>query len=215
MFPASTEKDVLEANGWIRHELERLFNRDPKSGVPMPGFFPITTPDMVIFRGYNGVYGVASRDQVSGNRVIRAGDLRWVSKTSFGIHQMVTKGGDNEDIDLYKNATEWWGTYNQTKASSILYENPLIGGLSHDGQYVYFVDDVAIPPPPVFYDPNIGGISQGQQYRQSGDLADAIRAGRLVAVDLKSGMVKWELGRVKVTPNDDKNAPRRRRYRTG
>ena len=209
LFPASSEKDVVDANGWIRNELDSIYSRDAKAtgGLPIPGFFPITTSDMVMFRGYNGVYGVATRDQVVGGRVIRAGDLRWVSKTTFGIHQMVTKGGDSDDIDMYKNATDWWATYKQTRVSSLLYENPLLGALSHDGQNVYFVDDVAIPPPPLFYDPNIGGINQGQQYRQSGDLADAIRAGRLVSVDLKSGSVRWELGRVKFTPNDDPKAP--------
>ena len=172
----------------------------------MPGFFPITTPDLVVYRGYHGVVGIASRDQVAGGRVIRAGELRWVSKTTFGLHQMVTKG-DGTDIDVYKDATEWFGMYNQTKAGSILYENPLLGEMSHDGQNVYFVDDVAIPPPPVFYDPNFGGMTQGQQYRQSGDLALAIRAGRLVAVDIRTGMLKWELGRVKESSDNDPKAP--------
>lgn len=205
MFPANTEEDVEEANGWIRNEVDIQYSRDSKrADLPIPGFFPITTPDMVVYRGYNGVYAVAARDQVVGGRVIQAGDLRWVSKTDIGLHQMVTKGGP--DIDMYKYATEWFGTYKQTKAGSILHENPLLGSLSHDGQNVYFVDDVAIPPPPVFYDPNIGGMNQGQQYRQSGPLADAIRAGRLVAVDLKSGMVKWELGRVKVGEDINRDA---------
>ncbi len=199
-----------DANSWIRTELEKLFARDNKvqaQGVPLPGFFPITTPDMVVFRAYNGVYGVASRDQVANGRVIRAGDIRWISKTTMGIHQMVTTG-DSDDIDMSKNVKDWWSTYNQTKVTSILFENPLIGSLAHDGQNVYFVDDVAIPPPPAYYDPNFGGINPQQQYRQSGDLADAIRAGRLVAVDLKTGVMRWELGRTKVAPPDpDSKAP--------
>jgi len=205
LFPASTEEDVDQANSWIRNELDHLFTRDSKrTDLPLPGFFPITTSDMVVFRGYYGVIGVASRDQVVGGRVVRAGDLRWVAKTSFGLHQMVTQGGP--DIDTYKSATDWYAIYKQTKAGSILHENPLLGTLSHDGQNVYFVDDVAIPPPPAFYDPNFGGINPNPQYRERGDLSDAIRAGRLVAVDMKSGLERWELGRVKVDPHLDRDA---------
>ncbi|MBA4189639.1 MAG: hypothetical protein C0467_16765 [Planctomycetaceae bacterium] len=188
-----------EANTWIKTELERLFAREGKStskGTPLPAFFPITTPDMVIFRSYNGVFGVATRDQVVGGRVIRAGDIRWVSRTTFGAHQMLSTG-DTDEIDMRKNVQDWWTTYSQAGVTSVLYENPLIGGLAHDGQNVYFIDDVAIPPPPVFSDPNFG-IQAGPQFRQSGELADAVRAGRLAAVDLKTGMVKWELGRVRV-----------------
>ena len=206
-FPANTEDDVEQANAWIRNELDHQFVRDSKrADLPLPGFFPIATPDMVIFRGYHGVIGVASRDQVANGRIIRAGDLRWVSKTNFGLHQMVTQG-NLVDIDMYRHATEWFNTYKQTQAGSILYENPLLGGLSHDGQNVYFVDDVAIPPPPVYYNPNMGMVTQGQEHNQHGELADAIRAGRLVAVDLRTGMVRWELGRVKYTPNDDPKLP--------
>ncbi len=184
-----------EANTWIKTELERQFARDGKvKGVPLPGFFPITTPDLLIFRGYNGVYGVATRDQVVNGRVIRAGDIRWISKTNFGTHQLLTTG-DTDDIDMKKNVTDWWGTYVQTGVTSVLYENPLIGSLAHDGQNVYFVDDVAIPPPPVYSNPEFG-INGGPQFRQSGELADAVRAGRLVAVDLNTGNMKWDLGRV-------------------
>ena len=133
MFPANTEDDVEDANAQIRNELDHQYSRDSKrADLPIPAFFPITTPDMVVYRGYNGVYAVASRDQVLGGRVIRAGDLRWVSKTDFGLHQMMTKGGP--DIDMYKSATEWLATYKQTRAGSIVHENPLLGGSPTTGK---------------------------------------------------------------------------------
>ncbi len=187
-----------EANLWIQRELVKLFERGgkPPRSVPLPGFFPITTSDSVIFRSYNGVYCVATRDQVVGGRLVRAGDVRWISKTTFGTHQLLTTG-ETDDIDMKSNVLSWWATYSQGGATSVLYENPLIGTLAHDGQNVYFVDDVAIPPPPVYSNPEFG-IMPVPQYRQSGDLADAVRAGRLVAVDLKTGSVRWDLGRVRV-----------------
>ncbi len=187
-----------EGNSWIKNELEKLFARDGKvKGTPMPAFFPVTTSDLVVFRTYNGVYGVATRDQVVNGRVVRAGDVRWISKTTMGAHQMMSTGDGTEDIDMKKDAQNWWNTYARTGVTSVLYENPLIGSLAHDGQNVYFVDDVAIPPPPVYADPNFG-INANPQYRQNGELADAVRAGRLAAVSMRTGMVVWELGRVRM-----------------
>lgn len=197
-----------EANQWIRTELTRLFERTgkPPRSLPLPGFFPVSTSDLLVFRSYNGVYGVATRDQVAGGRVVRAGEVRWISKTTFGLHQMLT-AGEVDDADMKRNVLDWWNTYTQGGAASVLYENPLIGALAHDGQNVYFVDDVAVPPPPVYANPEFG-IMPGPQYRQSGELAEAVRAGRLVAVDLKTGRVVWELGRVRVFEGSPPLPPR-------
>ena len=208
MFYSMKPEDE-EGHNWIKTELDRLFARDSRApkGIPMPAFFPITTPDLVLFRSYIGVSAVATRDQVVNGRVVRAGEVRWVSKTAFGTHQLVTTG-ETDDIDMKENVLRWWGTYSQTGVSSVLYENPLIGQLSHDGTNAYFIDDVAIPPPPVYANPDFG-INPGPQFRQNGDLAEAVRAGRLAAVDLKSGLMRWELGRVRVEPfrNDPKAPP--------
>lgn len=189
-----------EANLWIKGALDPLFARDAKTaarGVPLPGTFPVSTGDLLMFRGYDGVYGVATRDRLVGGQPVRAGTVLWRSKTTGGLHQLMDSGL-TDDIDMKRDAQNWWNTYStrQANVSSILYENPLIGGLSHDGQYVYFIDDVAITPPPVYSNPDFG-IQGGPQFRQSGELADMVRAGRLVAVDMKSGVVKWDLGRVK------------------
>lgn len=196
-----------EGNSWIKSELEKLFSRDPKNKtLPLPAFFPITTPDMVIFRSYRDINAVASRDQVVGGRVVRAGEVRWRSKTTMGTHQLMTTDDDLRDIEVKQSVSSWWSTYSATGVTSVLYENPLIGSLSHDDQNVYFVDDVAIPPPPVYAFPE-WGINPGPQFRQSGTLADAVRAGRLAAVNLRTGMVVWDLGRVKEPNQNDQNVP--------
>lgn len=191
-----------DANVWIKSQLDMLFARDgkttPKGAVTLPGTFPITTSDLLIYRDYEGITAVATRDHVVGGNVVRAGTVRWQSRTTAGLHQLMSKDGSTDDIDMRQDVERWWATYSSrpVNVSSILYENPLIGALAHDGQNVYFIDDVAITPPPVYNNPEFG-IVGGSQFRQSGDLADYVRAGRLAAVDMKSGNVKWELGRVK------------------
>ncbi|VTR94908.1 oxidoreductase : Pyrrolo-quinoline quinone OS=Pirellula staleyi (strain ATCC 27377 / DSM 6068 / ICPB 4128) GN=Psta_4175 PE=4 SV=1: PQQ_2 [Gemmata massiliana] len=206
-FPMFYDGDD-EANLWIKGELDRLFARDGKSkSVPLPGTFPVTTADLIVFRTYDGVYAVATRDRVASGRVVRAGEIAWRSKTTAGLHQLIKSDGTN-DVDMSRDVKAWWTTYNSkpVNVSSIFYENPLIGSLAHDGQSVYFVDDLAITPPPVFNNPEFG-INNGPQFRHSGDLAGMVRAGRLAAVDLRSGNLKWELGRVKESSNDSKAQP--------
>lgn len=189
-----------EANQWIKGELEKLFGRDSKvtakGSVPLPGTFPVTTADLVIYRDYEGVTAVAARDRLVNGGVLRAGTVVWRSRATGGLHQL-QETGTTDDVDMKRDTQNWWNTYSsrQVNVSSILYENPLIGTLSHDGQNVYFVDDVAITPPPVFNNPNFGIVGQ-PQFRHSGALASMVRAGRLAAVDMRTGSLRWELGRV-------------------
>ncbi|HSQ55281.1 MAG TPA: PQQ-binding-like beta-propeller repeat protein, partial [Gemmata sp.] len=194
-----------QGNNWIRDELERLFSRDNRMrhlGTPLPGFTPITTADQVVFRSYVGLIAVATRDHVASGKVVRAGDIRWVSPSRVGAHQLVSVNDD--DVDMSKEVTkQWWNAYMQSMASSVLYENPLLGAISHDGTNAYFIDDVAIPPPPTFVNPDFG-INAPPQQRQSRELADSEKAGRLIAVNLRSGSEVWELGRVpRVTDQSD------------
>lgn len=191
-----------DGTNWIRGELEKLFNRESKGALaaratPLPGAFPVATADLIVYRGYDGVYAVATRDRVVNGQVARAGEVLWKSKTTAGLYQLVADADGTDDVDMKRDAQQWWATYSSrnANASSILYENPLIGSLAHDGQAAYFVDDVALPPPPVVSNPNFG-IVGGPQFRAGGALADMVRAGRLVAVDLKSGKELWSLGRV-------------------
>ena len=198
------------ANDWLRENLSILFDRDnakSMKSLPLPGFFPVTTPDMVIFRSYDGIHAVATRDHtVLANgvpKLIRAGDLQWISKTEFGIHQMLTLD-DTFDGSSVKDSTEqWWAAYKTPnyQATSLLYENPLLGSLAHDGQNVYFVDDVAVPPPSTQNDPNFGGFPNGMPVRLNVPLTEATRAGLLVSVNMNSGNQSWSLGRIIPTKN--------------
>src|SRR5262249_30552748 len=150
-----------EPNLWIKAQIDPLFARDAKTaakGVPLPGSFPVSTGDLLVFRGYDGVYGVATKDRLGvRGHPVRARTVLWRSKTTAGLHQLVDNGL-TDDIDMKRDVQNWWNTYANSRmnVSSILYENPLIGSLAHDGQNVYFVDDVAVPPPPVYSNPDFG-----------------------------------------------------------
>jgi len=78
--------------------------------------------------------------------------------------------------------------------------------LAHDGQNLYYIDDLAIPPPPpMLNDGNpFGNMPQPQQ--QPGRLSVAIRASELIALDMQTGLRVWVLGRVFPPSPGSKNA---------
>lgn len=204
MLVDRTDKE-REANDWIKDQLSLLFDREnakAMKSLPLPGFFPITTQDMMVYRTYEGIHAVATRDHTAVVRgepkLVRAGETRWISKTNFGIHQLVTLNGPQFLDPQVKDAVnQWWQAYKQPQyaAQSLLYENPLLGSISHDGQNVYFLDDLAIPPPNQQSDPNFG-FNPAAQFRIPGELADAKNEGELIAVNLHSGVQQWTLGRI-------------------
>jgi len=206
MLSERRDKD-REANDWIRDELSRLFDREnnKSKSLPLPGFFPITTSDMMIYRAYDGIHAVATRDHTAVVRgepkLVRAGDTRWISRTNFGFHQLFTLNDQFTDPQVKDSVSQWWAQYKQPAyaAQSLLHENPMLGSISHDGQNVYFLDDIALPPPPQQNDPNFG-FNPAAQVRLPGELADAKNEGELVAVNINSGVQVWTLGRIISTP---------------
>ncbi len=201
LLPYSNQPAVQEANDWIKTELERVFTHDARTvvrqGIPLPGLFPITTADSVIFRTYDGVYCVASRDQVAYGRPVRSGELLWAFKTEAGLHQLLTAvPGINSQSDIKTTVDNWWKSfYFPNGSGNVLCENYLVGSLAHDGQLVYLVDDIWLPPPPVYNNPEMGIVTT-PQYRRASVLGRWIHAGSLCAVNVKNGSLVWQLGRV-------------------
>jgi outer membrane protein assembly factor BamB/tetratricopeptide (TPR) repeat protein len=218
-FPAVAMLDPSKAPGeeWIGKQLDYLFAREDTTRAnntfPLPGFFPVATADVLLMRQYDGVRAVALRDQEAHGKVVTAGRDLWVSGTTFGLTQMT---GDRFDPDplvtkeMRLKVEQWWTSYRTGPAAAYLAENPLVGSLSHDGQNVYFVDDIALPPPPATQNPNmgLGGFDPnavGMPVRMKG----AIEAGLLVAVNIKTGGRVWTLGREERIgqPGDNPLAP--------
>lgn len=164
---------------------------ESKGMVVLPGTMPLAISGKVIFRGYDGVYCVATREDKSIDPPIKPGELLWKQETDLGLLQMLQEVGKRTATDQFLQ---------QYKAGpfGILFENPLIGSLSHDGNMVYFIDDFAVPPHP----------NAWQNARMSGTTAVVNQAfnefvyfNRLTAVNLESGKREWKLGeRLAPTP---------------
>ncbi len=160
-----------------------------KKEVSLPGFFPVTAPDMVLYRAYDGVYAVASRDGVTWQGTTRtAGDLLWHSAATGGAQTLF--GGRDR-----KTAETWWDQYWRRLAPGVLFENAAQGSLAHDGKRVYYVDDLAILPQPML---NAAGGGGNPQWPGAAAAVDGVGGmvgyNRLVALGLDTGKLEFTLG---------------------
>ncbi len=202
-----------KANAEVRKIIDAAYANVAYKGkkTPLvPSFFPVTAPNMIIFRGYDGVYAFYSKDcKDSTGRVRAVGELAWYTDAKWGsahLFRGAPSGGDEATLLTQDktNQEQWNQTWVNT-LPGVLFENPLAGTLSHDGKRVYFVDDFNIPPPVNQFDPNMGFNPGAMQQAQGGK----VEYNRLVAVDLETGNLAWRLGELaagSVRDDEDKIA---------
>lgn len=172
---------------------------ESKGMAPIPGSFPLASAGKIIFRGLDGVYCVATKEDKSIDPPLKPGELLWKTETDNGLLQMMKDLGPRTMADNFLNH------YTAQGPHSILLENPLLGSLSHDGQTCYFIDDLAIPPHAMQW-----GQAQfnGAFQPGFGVFNEAANFSRLKAVDMESGKLKWKVGdRVSTAVTSNPNFP--------
>ncbi len=201
--PLLWRRDGVARQGaeWVAQSLEAAFKRTDvaKREVSLPGFFPVTANGMVVYRTYDGVYAVASRDGLVWQGKPRAvGELLWIAEAG-GAAQSVMSAEDSA-VPL-----GWWNQFWGPRNPGLLFENALVGSLSHDGRLAYYIDDLAVPPPPPMNNPNMGIPGQGQvpAVNTSTRLAAMQNYNRLTAVNLDTGKLVWTLGGPEGVPLKD------------
>jgi outer membrane protein assembly factor BamB/tetratricopeptide (TPR) repeat protein len=195
--PRVPEKDVSRSPQWtaqaklVADKLSSVISGIEKSGqkrAMLPGYFPIAARNRIIFRTYDGVYAYYIRDNPA-NKDEAGGELAWMQEADAALHSLYMS---NAKVTV----ENWWGLNANNfgvvapSASVVAFENAQVGALSHDNTYVYFVDDLAVPPPPYLMMQGMNGLGG------IGDpkLTDHIYSNMLWAVDLESGLLKWQIG---------------------
>ena len=82
----------------------------------------------------------------------------------------------------------------------VMIENSTIGTMSSDGNRVYFVDDLQVPPFFQQYDPRFGMPQPGFGVNQW--VKPGVDANKLQAISIASGKLYWELGGAKANEDD-------------
>lgn len=110
--------------------LEEAKDSLEKRRLPLlPAFSPIVVNGRACYRGYAGVYAIG----------LRTGKISWTTEAEGGpelINRVLTR----------KIVQDWLQQFSQNNSLEILVENSVIGTLSTDGQRVFMVDDLIIPP---------------------------------------------------------------------
>jgi outer membrane protein assembly factor BamB len=185
---------------WLRNaEKHMQRNNQPI----LPSFFPVTatilrrnaatdrpekTP-LLIYRSNYGIHAVH----------MKTGQLEWEAGSNWSLERMSDGSPGSQGKSVAIN--NWMGIYLRDSQQmglrpGIVFENSTIGTLSTDANYVYAVEDLQVPPPPSPYGMEFPGRFNGQMPQTTQDAAvnDAIQHSRLVAYEISSGKLKWELG---------------------
>ena len=188
-----TDGPDKEGKDWVEQNLQAAmkFLDRAKSQVAIPGFFPVTAPNLILYRTYDGVYAVVTKEgYVAHGRTYKAGELLWMSPARGGLQNLMS-GDENPTV---KN---WWSTFWSRQMPSILFENAQAGSLSHDGKLVYYVDDLAVPAPPQVYNPNMGmpnPAGMGGLSASAAGVRGMTEYNRLIALNIDTGKLEWDLG---------------------
>ncbi|MCU0702820.1 MAG: PQQ-binding-like beta-propeller repeat protein [Fimbriiglobus sp.] len=209
MFITLGQEEQERGNNWVKTAIAAAYNNPTlktKKTALIPSLFPVTAPNLVIFRGYDGVYAFYTKDcKDSAGRAKAPGDLAWFTDARWGaahIQRATVRGGEDSSLLTQDktNLDSWYGTWQQL-LPGVIFENPLAGSLSHDGKRVYFVDDYNVPPSVAQANPEFGFQPGMAQAAQGGK----VEYNRLVAVDLETGMLAWTLGEIASGRREDED----------
>jgi outer membrane protein assembly factor BamB len=183
-----------QAQEWIKKAQDLLTDRRQ---ALLPALHPIAataevpgkgTRQLMVYRSHWGIHAVD----------IKTGLLMWDADCKWSLEQMYKEPRTIQAID------NWKQQYNQIARPNAIVENSVIGSLSTDGQRVYTVDDLPVPPYVAHMYNQFGGVPQ---FPWGPEVNDAMQFSVLQAFDLGSGKMLWTVGGRgdKRNPNDPKN----------
>jgi outer membrane protein assembly factor BamB len=169
--------------------------RDLKQPV-LPGFFPIATQGMVIYRTQRDIRAVAIKetrvvDDLSGEVVkVKPGEFVWVGiPMNRGLATLL------ERQDMRAKADTWINDFAKTPGfNSVLYENALIGTLSADDKNVYAINDLGVPPHPLAFQSDPFARPVNPPFALGDQFKPLAMQNDLLAYDVVTGKLKWDLG---------------------
>jgi outer membrane protein assembly factor BamB len=183
------------AADWVYQAVAR---REQCGQAVLPAFYPLavtaTVPGitrqgvpLMIFRSHLGVHAVDTE----------TGKLAWEEESDWSLERMFRGSNKVEAIQ------QWRQRYTDDCRQSIVLENSVLGNLCADGQRVYAVEDLAVPPVSFKWWPDPTGRVlvglDGEQEEHAKRLwgqrvSDAIHHNELWALDAESGKLLWLAG---------------------
>jgi outer membrane protein assembly factor BamB len=159
----------------------------------LPAFYPIAFVNTVrgqrqpqlVYRSYWGVHSLN----------MKIGKVIWDSPSGWSLDRMLdTNPARRADARKVQAMTNWLNYYvNQQARPQIVFENSLLGALSTDGNFLFAVEDLAVPPSMAATDNFRPGFDPGKNFGL--EVKEAVRHNELQAYDLATnGKLKWIVG---------------------
>jgi outer membrane protein assembly factor BamB len=167
--PLSREEPARQ---WVRNQAVRYL--EGRGQPVVPAFQPLAVGEKVLFRSHWGIHAVN----------LRTGKLEWESDSRWSIDRMM------RDPAKAGSLAQWLATYANAGQPAVVLDNATLGTLTTDGQRVFAVEDLQVPPPGV---PNPAPPPEPGSV-VGASLRDAIYHSRLQAFDLRTGKLLWEVG---------------------
>jgi outer membrane protein assembly factor BamB/tetratricopeptide (TPR) repeat protein len=144
----------------------------------LPSAYPIATRGRLVYRSHAGIHAV---ETATGTEV-------WMRPSPVSVDAIARDSGRLVTIRSWLQMYQA-NTGNALEANHLPLEHSTGGVISTDGQRVYAVEDLPIPPPPDYLvQLQAGGIPR------FGPLIDWMFSSRLRALDLDTGAIAWEKG---------------------
>jgi outer membrane protein assembly factor BamB len=157
--------------------LQQAVRQHDTRGTPaLSAFFPLAIGDRVVCRSHRGIHALEAA----------TGKPLWEYESEGGLDTL------GQDLRQFPYLEAWVNAHLQHNPQLLL-GNPLTGALNSDGERVYAVEDLAVPPHQNTYQSR-GRPVAVLDYAFSPALSEAARHNRLIALDLHSGKLLWERG---------------------
>lgn len=174
MFPPIATSEP----GQARLEIENASKKLASMGIPViQGFHPLIVRDLVVYRTVEGIAAIN----------LKTGALEWESKSDVSFAAAL-RAQNNADPETHS----YLSTYRES-ASSLIIENTLLGTLSADNDFVYSVEDTAIPP-----NVQTSGVTWRGNFNRNPQMGsrqgDYSSCNHLIAYHIDGGRVAWSIG---------------------
>jgi outer membrane protein assembly factor BamB/tetratricopeptide (TPR) repeat protein len=173
----------------VKAEVDSILN-NPANPIAMPGFFPVVSGGRVVFRAYGDIRCVAVRPMEERGVKYKPGDTMW---RTFGGNGSIVNLLENKDLSQSVNG--WLTSYKSFPGfANLVFENTTIGAISTDRDQVYYIEDLAVPPPDHVLQvvPNFGMVQPTPTLPDK--TQKLVMQNCLYAIDIKTGRLAWYLG---------------------